>query len=279
MTAVPHIRHGFVQVDDVRVFYREAGPSDAPTLLLLHDFPSSSHQFRRLMQALGAQHRLIAPDCPGSGHTVAPRDFAYSFDRLADVIERFVQRLGVDRFAMYLSGTGGAIGFRLATRHPEWPAGLIIQNANAYDEGLACLSQPTSGPAGGIRRSLRLPVTRGRYEGGAMDVELVSPDSWTLDQHFLDLPGRTRAQVELVLDDKSNLELYPRWQRWLRDRRPPVLIIWGRRDPLLLAEGAHAYLWDLPDAELHLFDTGRFVLEEKLPEIVPLIAGFTHRSF
>ncbi|MEZ0068667.1 putative NADH-flavin reductase/surfactin synthase thioesterase subunit [Streptacidiphilus sp. MAP12-20] len=278
---IPRVAHRFVDVDGTRVFYREAGPADAPTLLLLHGFPSASHQFRRLIDALGSRYHLVAPDYPGFGHTEAPEGFRYTFEHLTDVVEGFVQALGLERFTLYAFDFGGPIGFRLATRHPEWIAGLVIQNANAYDEGLSDLARGMTanrpgveGAAERVREILVLPVTRGQYEGGTTDPELVSPDGWTLDQHFLDLPGRADAQVELALDYHSNLALYPAWQQWLREHRPPTLILWGRGDAFFPESGARAYLRDLPDAQLHVFDTGHFALEEKLPEIAPLIAAF-----
>lgn len=286
MTAleIPHVVHRFVDVDGVRVFYRETGPAHGPALLLLHGFPSASHQFRRLMDALGTRYRLIAPDYPGFGHTEVPDGFGYDFERLADVTEGFVRRLGLERFVLYAFDFGGPVGFRLATRHPEWIAGLIVQNANAYDEGLSDLARGfianrpgVPGAVDNVHEILVLAATRGQYEGGTTDPSLVAPDGWTLDQHFLDQPGRKQAQVDLALDYHSNLELYPVWQRWLREHRPPALVLWGRGDPFFIEAGARAYLRDLPDAELHVFDTGHFALEEKLPEIAPLIDAFLGR--
>jgi pimeloyl-ACP methyl ester carboxylesterase len=269
---IPEVRHAFLDVDGARVFYRETGPADALPVLLLHGFPSGSHQYRRLMDALGDRHRLIAPDYPGFGHTETPAGFTYTFDRLADVVEGFVERLGLTRFVLYAFDFGGPVGFRLATRHPEWIAGLIVQNANAYDEGLSDLARqliphPTE-------ELFSLPVTRGQYEGGVTDVSLIAPDGWTLDQHFLDLPGRKEAQLALAENYGANVELYPAWQAWLREHRPRTLIVWGRGDAFFPEPGAHAYLNDLPDAELHVLDTGHFALEDKLPEIAPLIDRF-----
>jgi pimeloyl-ACP methyl ester carboxylesterase len=269
---IPEVRHAFLDVDGARVFYRETGPADALPVLLLHGFPSGSHQYRRLMDALGDRHRLIAPDYPGFGHTETPAGFTYTFDRLADVVEGFVERLGLTRFVLYAFDFGGPVGFRLATRHPEWIAGLIVQNANAYDEGLSDLARqliphPTE-------ELFSLPVTRGQYEGGVTDVSLIAPDGWTLDQHFLDLPGRKEAQLALAENYGANVELYPVWQAWLREHRPRTLIVWGRGDAFFPEPGAHAYLNDLPDAELHVLDTGHFALEDKLPEIAPLIDRF-----
>ncbi|NUW33162.1 alpha/beta hydrolase [Nonomuraea sp. SMC257] len=285
---VPRIIHRRVDVDGVEVFYRESAPerADAPVLLLLHGFPSASHQFRRLMDALGSRYRLIAPDYPGFGHTRAPEDFVYSFDRLADVTEGFVRELGLSRFVMYVFDFGAPVGFRLAERHPEWIAGLVVQNGNAYEEGLSqgardfvALRPETEGAEQTIRGLLTLGGTRGQYETGMGDLELLAPDGWTLDQHFLDQPGRKEAQVALAFDYHSNVERYPAWQAWLRAHQPATLIVWGRDDLFFPEPGARAYLRDLPDAEVHLFDTGHFALEEKLPEIAPLVAGFLDRSW
>ncbi|MBT2394924.1 alpha/beta fold hydrolase [Streptomyces sp. ISL-100] len=285
--SVPRTLHRHVDVEGTRVFYRESVPQrpDAPVLLLLHGFPSASHQFRRLMDVLGAHYRLIAPDYPGFGHTEAPEDFTYTFDRLADITEGFVQQLGLTRFVVYVFDFGAPVGFRLATRHPEWIAGLVVQNGNAYAEGLSdaargfiALRPRDPGAEKTVRDLLTLPATRGQYEGGTAEPHLVAPDGWTLDQHFLDLPGRKEAQVALAFDYRSNLALYPRWQAWLREHTPPALILWGSNDMFFPEAGAHAYLTDLPDAELHVFDTGHFALEDKLPEIAPLIAEFLDRT-
>ncbi|MFI7043880.1 alpha/beta fold hydrolase [Streptosporangium sandarakinum] len=288
MTVVPitRIAHHHLDVDGVRVFYRESLPerAGAPVLLLLHGFPSASHQFRRLIDALGSHYRLIAPDYPGFGHTRAPDDFVHSFDRLADVIEGLVRGLGLTRFTMYMFDFGAPVGFRIAERHPEWVAGLVVQNGNAYEDGLSdgardftALRPGTPGAEETIRDLLTLRGTRSQYETGVSDPELVAPDGWTLDQHFLDLPGRKEAQVALAFDYRSNIERYGRWQAWLREHTPPTLITWGVGDPFFPEPGARAYLRDLPDAELHLFDTGHFALETHLPEIAPLIAGFLDR--
>ncbi|GAA3095791.1 alpha/beta fold hydrolase [Streptosporangium carneum] len=278
---VPNVAHRFVDVAGVRVFYREAGPVDAPTLLLLHGFPSASHQFRRLIDALGDRYHLVAPDYPGFGHTEAPDGFGYSFDALADVVEGFVDGLGLERFVLYAFDFGAPVGFRLATRRPEAIAGLIVQNGNAYEEGLSDLARGFIALGPGEEEQvlglLTLEATRGQYEGGASDPEAIAPDGWTLDQHFLDLPGRKESQVALAFDYKSNVALYPAWQAWLREHRPPTLIVWGRNDPFFVEEGAKAFLGDVPEAELHLFDTGHFALEEKLPQIAPLIVDFLER--
>ncbi|MFG2087387.1 MULTISPECIES: alpha/beta fold hydrolase [unclassified Spirillospora] len=286
--------HRHIDVDGIRVFYRESLPEtpDAPVLLLLHGFPSASHQFRRLIDVLGGRYRLIAPDYPGFGHSDVPEPastggtFAYTFDGLADVMEGFVQGLGLDRFAMYVFDFGAPVGFRLALRHPEWIAGLVVQNGNAYEEGLSegarefiALRPETEGAEKTIRDLLTLPSTRGQYEGGTADPELVAPDGWTLDQHFLDQPGRTRPQIDLAFDYHSNVERYPEWQAWLREHTPPTLIVWGRNDMFFPEPGARAYLRDLPDADVHVLGTGHFALEDGLPEIAPLIADFLDTVF
>lgn len=281
---IPQVRHRFVEVDGVRVFYREAGPADAPVLLLLHGFPSASHQFRRLFDVLGDRYRLIAPDYPGFGHTRAPDDFTYTFDRLADVMEGFLLELGLSRFVMYVFDFGAPVGFRLAVRHPEWIAGLVVQNGNAYAEGLSegarefvALRPGQPGAEESIRDLLTLEGTRGQYETGVADRELIAPDGWTLDQYFLELPGRKDAQVALAFDYHTNVASYSAWQTWLRKHTPPALVVWGRHDPFFPEPGARAYLRDLPEAEVHLFDTGHFALEECLPQIAPLVAGFLDR--
>lgn len=284
---VTRTAHRYVDVGGARVFYRESLPdrADAPVLLLLHGFPSSSHQFRRLIDVLGDRHRIIAPDYPGFGFTEAPADFAYSFERLADTIERFVEHLGLTRFVLYAFDFGAPVGFRIATRLPDRVAGLVVQNGNAYDAGLTDgarrfigLRPEDAGAEDEVRALLTLAGTRGQYEAGVDDPEVIAPDSWTLDQHFLDLPGRADAQVALAFDYRSNLDLYPVWQRWLRDHMPPMLVLWGARDPFFSPAGARAYLDDVPDAELHLFPTGHFALEEALGEIAPLIDTFLLRT-
>ncbi len=286
MSRFPRIRHRYVTVGEVEVFFRESEPdrSDAPTLLLLHGFPSGSHQFRRLMEVLGARYRLIAPDYPGFGHTRIPEGFEFTFQRLADVIEGFIEKLGVRRFAMYVFDFGAPVGFQLAERHPEWIAGLVVQNGNLYEEGLSAgarefigLRPEFPGARQAVLDLLSPDGTRSQYVTGVADQELLSPEGWTLDQYFLELPGRKDAQISLAFDYKSNLERYPHWQRWLRVSAPPTLVVWGRFDPFFPQPGAHAYLRDVPSADIHLLDTGHFALEDKLPVISPLIADFLDR--
>ena len=280
-----HVSHRHVDVDGVRIFYRESeAPDGAPTLLLLHGFPSASHQFRRLFDALGGRFRLIAPDYPGFGYSDAPR--THTFDALADAVEGFCGALGLDRFVLYMFDFGAPVGFRLAARHPDWIAGLVVQNANAYDVGLSPIareyiaSRPgDDGAEAKIRNLLTLSATREQYLHGAGDAAAIPPDGWTLDHHFLELPGRKEIQVDLAFDYHSNVELYPRWQAWLREHRPPTLVVWGRNDPFFVAAGAEAFKADIPDAEVHLLDTGHFALEDKLDQIAPLLASFMSRTW
>jgi pimeloyl-ACP methyl ester carboxylesterase len=284
------IAYRSVDVAGSRIFYREAGPSRAPTILLLHGFPSSSHQFRRLLELLGDRYHLVAPDYPGFGYSDAPArkgaggDFVYSFDRLADTMEAFCLALRLERFFLYVFDYGGPVGLRVAERHPEWIAGLIVQNANAYLAGLSSTAQEfvalrseVPDARDKVMNLLTVEMTRFQYQHGAADPARVAPDGWTLDQHFLDRPGRKEIQVDLALDYHSNVERYDAWQAWLRKYQPPTLIVWGRNDPFFTEAGARAYLDDLPAAELHLFDTGHFALEEQATEIARLIASFIER--
>lgn len=289
MTTLPiaDIEHRYVTVDGVRIFYRAVGPSAGLPILLLHGFPSASHQYRRLMDALGGQFRLIAPDYPGFGHSDAPASsnaggsFVYSFDRLATFIEGFCKALNLERFVLYAFDFGGPVGFRIASAHPEWIAGLIVQNANAYEEGLStiardfiALRRDQPGAEQQVLGIMTEPFTREQYVGGTERPERVAPEGWTLDQHFLDLPGRKQIQVDLAFDYHSNVEHYPQWQAWLRETQPPTLIVWGENDPFFTSAGARAFLRDVPDAQLHLLHTGHFALEEKLPQIAQHIAAF-----
>ncbi|WP_330296747.1 alpha/beta fold hydrolase [Streptomyces sp. NBC_00503] len=283
MTAVPAIRHRSVDVAGVQVAYRESGPADGPVLLLLHGFPTSSHQFARLMDALGSTpYRLIAPDYPGFGRTQAPDGFTYTFDRLADIVEGFTDALGLDSYALYVFDFGAPVGLRLAERRPDRVTGLIVQNGNAYEEGLSDMAREFSGlrrdvPGNEeqVRGLFGEEGTRFQYEAGVADTSLISPDSWTLDVHYLGLPGRADAQADLAFDYHSNFAHYPAWQAWLRTAGVPVLVVWGEGDPFFLPAGAKAYQQDVPDAEVHVFEgAGHFALETHLAEIAPLIEDF-----
>ncbi|GAB2839369.1 alpha/beta fold hydrolase [Lentzea nigeriaca] len=279
MTSKTHVtRHRHADVDGIKVFYREAGDPDAPKLLLLHGFPSASHQYARLIEELKDDFHIVAPDNPGSGHTEVPGNPHYTFDFLADTIEKFLETIGFTGFSMYVFDFGAPVGFRIATRHPEWIKGLIVQNGNAYEDGLSGLAKGfiANRDPQAARDMLALEYTKFGYLEGVRDPEAISPDTWTLDQHYLDL--RPQPQIDLALDYHTNVAKYPEWQAYLREHQPPTLITWGRGDPFFIEAGAKAYLRDLPDAQLCLFDTGHFALEEDLVEIAALIRAFTPRE-
>jgi pimeloyl-ACP methyl ester carboxylesterase len=281
------IRHRTVAVDGLDIFYREAGPADAPTLLLLHGFPAASHQYRALMERLCDRVHLVAPDYPGFGYSSAPEssnetgDFVYTFDRLAEVTESFLTTIGVTSFFMYIFDFGAPVGFRIATRHPDWIRGIIAQNGNAYEAGLGPNMQPAiqywgnrSAMEGSIRGSVSTEAIRSQHLDGTAEPELVDPDAWTLDKHWLEAPGRIQIMLDLIFDYQSNVRLYPTWQAWLREQHPPVLLPWGKNDQFFTEAGARAYLDDVPDAELHLLDTGHFALDDQVDVIAELVAGF-----
>ena len=280
--------HRSVEVDGIEVFYREAGDRERQTLLLLHGLPSSSQMFRDLMLLLADDFHLVAPDLPGFGHTQSPPpdEFAYTFDHLAAIVDGFARALAIDRFALYVFDYGAPVGLRIATARPERVAGLIVQNGNAYVEGLSEATRPLQSywedrAAGeeAMRALLTLDGTRFQYTAGVPEGELerLSPDSWTLDRHFLELPGREQAQLDLLYDYRTNVASYPAWQAYLREHQPPTLIAWGEHDPFFTVPGAEAYLRDLPDAELRLFPTGHFALATHAVEIAQAIRDFRPR--
>jgi pimeloyl-ACP methyl ester carboxylesterase len=269
-----------IEVDGTEIFYREAGDPTAPTLLLLEGFPSSSAQYEELIGRLADRLHLVAPDYPGFGRSPALNGET-TFDRLAAVIDAFTQAMGLDRFSMYLFDFGAPVGFRLATRHPERIEALVIQNGNAYEEGLGPGMQglkpywaDRAGNEAALRGLLDLSVTRSQYVDGVPDPATVNPDLWELDQRYMDLPGRDRVMLDLLFDYQSNVALYPSWHEYLRTHRPPALLAWGRNDAFFPEAGAHAYLQDLPDAELHLLDTGHFATATHSAEIAALVTAF-----
>ena len=269
-----------VNVDGVEVFYREAGDPAAQTLLLLHGFPTSSTQYQELIDRLADRFHLVAPDYPGFGYT-EPLAGTTTFERLADVLDRFVGVVGLDRYAIYVFDFGAPIGFRLATRHPERVDALIVQNGNAYEAGigpnlagLAPYWEDREAAEPAVRGFLQLEATRSQYVEGVADPERLNPDLWTFDQHFLDLPGRDQVMLDLIYDYTSNIALYPAWQAYLQEHQPPTLITWGANDQYFIADGARAYLNDVPKAELHLLDTGHFALATHAAKIAQLIAAF-----
>jgi pimeloyl-ACP methyl ester carboxylesterase len=284
--AVTHHRRAIV--DGIGIFYREAGPANAPVVLLLHGFPTSSHMFRNLIPVLADRYHVIAPDYPGFGQSDMPdhKRFAYTFDRFGDLVDGLLNQLGVQRYAMYVMDYGAPVGWRLALRHPERITGLIVQNGNAYDEGLKEFWDPIkaywSDASAAKRQALSFLVapetTRFQYTDGVKDVSRIAPDNWVQDQAMLDRPGNADIQLDLFYDYRTNLPLYPAVQAWLRAKQPPTLIVWGANDKIFPADGAHPYLRDLPHAEMHLLDTGHFALEDKLDEMAPLIHSFLDRK-
>ena len=277
---------GHKQVGEVAVFYREAGPPGAPVILLLHGFPTAGHMFRDLIPALADRYRVIAPDLPGFGNTVAPsrKSFAYSFDKLADVIEGFVEVLQLTRYALYIFDYGAPTGLRLAMKHPERISAIISQNGNAYVEGLSkewgpwqtYWKDPSPENREQCRGSLSDDAIRFQYQHGAPE-NLVSPDGHGLDMFYMRRPEAEDIQLDLILSYATNVALYPAFQAYFRDKRPPLLATWGRNDPFFIPPGAEAYRRDLPKAEIHFLDTGHFALETHHAEIAALMRDFLRR--
>ena len=275
------------KVGEVDVFYREAGPRDAPVILLLHGFPTSSHMFRDLIPHLAESYRVIAPDLPGFGQTKAPPrgQFAYTFDNLAKTVDGFTEALGLSRYAIYVFDYGAPTGFRLATAHPERVTAIISQNGNAYLEGLsegwnpikAYWADPTPANRDALRAMLTEDMTRTQYLAGS-DAEKVAPDGYELDIAYLARPGQDDIQLDLFHDYHSNVALYPAWQAYFREHRPPILAAWGKNDIFFLPPGAEAYKRDQPDAEVRFFEAGHFALETHSAEIGALIVDFLGRK-
>jgi pimeloyl-ACP methyl ester carboxylesterase len=283
----PVTHYRTMEVDGLNIFYRESGPDRAPVVLLLHGFPTSSHMFRNLIPALADSYRVIAVDYPGFGQSDMPdrSEFAYTFDRFAELVDSLLDRLGVMRYAMYVMDYGAPVGWRLAVKHPERVTGLIIQNGNAYDEGLKEFWDPIkaywSDGSEEHRRALNTLVapetTKFQYTDGVADLSRISPDNWVHDQALLDRPGNADIQLDIFYDYRTNLPLYPAVQAYFREHQPPALIVWGKNDKVFPPDGAHPYKRDLPDVEFHLLDTGHFALEDKADEIVPLMRDFLAR--
>jgi pimeloyl-ACP methyl ester carboxylesterase len=275
-------------VDGLKVFYREAGDAKAPVVLLLHGFPTSSHMYRDLIPALADRYHVVAPDLPGFGFTEAPdrKNFKYSFDHLAEVIERFTESLRLSRYALYIFDYGAPVGLRLALRHPERITALISQNGNAYEEGLsdgwnpiqAYWKDPSPENRAALRAFLKPEATQWQYAHGVPNPERLSPDAWTLDSALLTRPGNDEIQLDLFGDYQSNVALYPKFQAFIRTHRPPLLAVWGKNDPFFLPAGAEAFKRDNPDAEIHLLDAGHFALESQGPEIAAIIRDFLARK-
>jgi len=281
---IPVTHYRTAVVDGINLFYREAGSESAPAVLLLHGFPTSSHMFRNLIPALADDYRVIAPDYPGYGNSDMPsrETFTYSFDRFAELVDGLLMQLSIDRYAMYVMDYGAPVGWRLALKHPDKITGLIIQNGNAYEEGLKEFWDPIKAywndgseeHRNALRELVTEKTTKFQYTDGVSDLSRISPDNWVHDQALLDRPGNADVQLDLFYDYRTNLPLYPNVQEYFRKHQPPSLIVWGKNDFIFPADGAHPYKRDLADLEFHLIDSGHFVLEDRPDVVVPLIRGF-----
>lgn len=288
-TVVTQTMYKTINIDDVEIFYREAGPVDAPTILLLHGFPTSSHMFRNLIPALADRYHVLAPDYPGFGNSAQPEmeKFSYTFDNLANVMDRFTEALGINTFSLYLMDYGAPIGFRLAAKHPERVESLIVQNGNAYAEGLREFWDPirvywndrsveNGAPLAGF---ISPDGVKWQYTHGVRNVKTISPDNWNSDLSHLTRDGNPAIQLALFYDYQNNLVHYPEWQAYFRKHQPPTLIVWGKNDHIFPADGAYPYKQDLSNLEFHLLDTGHFALEEDGQLIANLIRRFLHTQF
>ncbi|WP_238937421.1 alpha/beta fold hydrolase [Pseudoalteromonas sp. S16_S37] len=277
--------HKTIEVDKQTIFYREAGDKSDPTIVLLHGFPTSSHMYRNLIPKLADNYHVIAPDYPGFGNSSMPavNEFEYSFDNLAKITEHFLNQVGVDKFTMYVMDYGAPIGFRIAQANPEKIEGLIIQNGNAYDEGLRDFWQPIrqywADKSDANKQALAdvlltIDATKWQYTNGVRNSEMISPDNWLVDQAFLDRPGNKEIQLELFYSYGTNPALYPAWQKYFRTHQPPTLLVWGKGDYIFPEEGAHPYKRDLKNIDFNILDTGHFALEEDLDVISSKILSF-----
>jgi pimeloyl-ACP methyl ester carboxylesterase len=278
------IAYRTADVDGLQVFYREAGAADAPTLLLLHGFPSSSHMFRELIPLLADEFHLVAPDLPGFGRSEmpGPDKFDYTFDHIAGVVDRFTEVLGLDRFAVYVFDYGAPVGFRIAARNPDRITAIITQNGNAYTDGLsdgwtpvqAYWKDPSPANREAVATMVRPETTIWQYTHGVPDVTRVSPDGYGLDNFYLARPGAEEIQLDLLLDYASNVAMYPKWHEYFRASRPPLLAVWGSNDPFFLPAGAEAFKRDIPEADIRFVPTGHFALETHAEEIASAIIDF-----
>ena len=281
--AIPRVSFHTVVADGVNVFYREAGAQDAPVVLLLHGYPTSSHMFRELMPRLAGKYRVIAPDLPGFGFTTVPaeRKYRYSFDALAKTIEAFTDALKLTQYAIYVFDYGAPTGFRLALAHPERVTAIVSQNGNAYEEGLgdawdpikAYWKEPTQEHRDALRNFLSLEATKWQYTHGVADPLAVAPETYTLDAALMERPGNAEIQLDLILDYASNVALYPEFQEYFRTEQPPLLAIWGKNDPFFIPPGAEAFRRDNPNAVVTMLDTGHFALETHAEEIASEMDG------
>jgi pimeloyl-ACP methyl ester carboxylesterase len=282
------VKNQTMKVDGINLFYREAGNPGSPTILLLHGFPTSSHMFRNLIPKLAYAYHVVAPDLPGFGFSDSPPrgEFKYTFENLARVIGAFTEKAGLKRFALYIFDYGAPVGLRLALAHPERVSAVISQNGNAYEEGLSegwnpiqnYWKEPNAANRAALRDFLKPEATKWQYTHGVADQSLVAPESYTLDSALLARRGNDEIQLDLFLDYASNVALYPKFQTFFREHRPPLLAVWGQNDPFFLPAGAKAFLRDNPNAEIHFFDTGHFALETHADEIAGKIQAFLTRT-
>jgi pimeloyl-ACP methyl ester carboxylesterase len=273
-----------VQVDGLSIFYREAGPKNAPTLLLLHGFPSSSRMFDSLFDKLSDRYHLVAPDYPGFGHSdwPDPKQFGYTFDHIASVMDGFTQALGLSRYTLYMQDYGGPVGFRMVLAHPERAQALIVQNAVAHNEGLGAIWKPrrafwadrAANEAAFRAGFLSLATTRTRHLGDDPNHDLYDPDLWSDELAFLNAPGQGDIQTDLFYDYRTNVESYPKWQAWMHEKQPRLLVIWGKHDPSFDIGEPERYRKDVPGAEIHVLDAGHFALDTKSDEIAVLVGTF-----
>ena len=274
-----------IDVEGLKIFYREAGEPSMPQLVLLHGFPASSHQYRNLIPALAKNFHIVAPDYPGFGNSDMPdpETYSYSFEKTSEIVEAFLKKIGFTRFGLYMQDYGGPVGFRIMTRHADWLTWLIIQNTNAYEVGFTAVwdglrnaywksrSPETEKPLEGF---LQKETVRLVYTHGHANLELISPDNWNMDTHFLDRPKARRVQLDFFYDYRKNVELYPKWQSSLRDLQPKTLIFWGQDDIFFTREGGEAFLKDLPHAEMHRLNSGHFAVEDNLSFIAEKMISF-----
>lgn len=277
------------KVNGLDIFYREAGPKDAPTVLLLHGFPTSSHMFRNLIETLADEFHLVAPDYPGFGNSSMPSvdEFEYTFDNLSNVIEKFSEEIGLKRYTLYVQDYGAPVGFRLAVKHPDRVEGIVVQNGNAYTEGIDndfwkplkdYWNERTAEREKPLRGFLTRDATIWQYTHGVREKDAISPDNWNIDQPLLERPGNAEIQLALFNSYGSNPALYPKWQAYFREHQPPTLIVWGKNDQIFPPTGAEPYKRDLKNLEFHLLDTGHFALEEDGHKIADLMRNFLRKN-
>ncbi|CDR33749.1 alpha/beta fold hydrolase [Criblamydia sequanensis] len=290
MNALEHepVSYNTVRIENLNIFYREAGPKDAPVILLLHGVPTSSRMYQAMLESsLNTKYRLIAPDFPGFGHSSwpSPKEFNYTFDHLAEITEKFAAAMNLRCYILFLHDYGGPVGMRMAISHPEKVKAIIIQNAVSHEEGLSPLWvarrafwQDRAANEAAFRKSfLSLDTTRSRHLGNSPHPEHIDPDTWTDEFYFLNQPEQADIQTDLFFDYQNNLKAYPIWQKWLRDHHPPLLVLWGRYDPSFIVAGAEAYRKDVKEAEIHILDAGHFALDEQAAEVISLTEAFLQK--